>query len=249
MSWVRPAAILGSPGRRRRGRDRGRHARVRSAHNRRRRRRRCPRSIAGRRRSARRRLHECVADLCPNSGLCGCRCELARPVACWPAAGVVAVPVARLPPRLQAVLGGARRRDGGLVQLLLVVLDALDPCDHVPVPHAPFHDSEPPRPPRLHHAPPVGQHLHVPYLQHRPVVVPRARAPVRTRRRRGPRGRDHPEARVRRVQTPPEHQSVSVKVTVVERPRWWACACMTSRRVTDLGSKKCRMVGIPGKLS
>ena len=54
------------------------------------------------------------------------------------------------------------------------------------------------RPPRLHHAPPIRQHLHAANLQHRAVVPIRRGGP-------SPRGHDHPESRVLRFEAAPEH--------------------------------------------
>jgi hypothetical protein len=80
-----------------------------------------------------------------------------------------------------------------------------DPAHRVPVQTPLLHQPEPVRANRLHHTPPVGQHLHALDLEHRPVL----HHSLKMIRPRSAGGEDHAESGRARLDAPTDHESVT----------------------------------------
>ena len=113
--------------------------------------------------------------------------------------------------------GGARndgRRGGTVVvlgcpfsEIVVIVVDSLNPADHIAVEGALFEDAETMGPPCLDHATAVCKHLNAPDFEHGAEFG--ASACAMTGDRRGAGGDDHAKGGARFLETAAEHQAVT----------------------------------------
>lgn len=82
----------------------------------------------------------------------------------------------------------------------------LNSANHISIQTSPLQYFKAMCSPGFNHTPSIGQHLHAPNFQHRPIIIPISRIPWSGSHSRG---HNHPKARIRTLQAPSQHEPIS----------------------------------------